>query len=187
MSMLNFKKYNYFTGDVNHVSNGISKISKFMELEGHSFLLLTLSSTNTVVKSSMRTSLKHLINNQINFENIDDFKKICEDTSNFFRLNILILDFWHLRESDIEEYKKLIKSIKVDHFFIVANQYHYKSTDDSLDIELIEEYDKNSSLHNWSSELYIKDKSNNSKYSFSSLKKSHIRDIKINKLFDDSE
>lgn len=178
--MIDFKKYNYIIGDKSSVASGVHKITNFMELEGYSTLLLTPPRTSSFHKKEDSTSLKHLINNQIPFECFIDFKNICEDSSNFFRLDFLVCDFWHLNKSEIYDYKKMLEDLKVKWIFIVAKEHHYKSTDDANKIELIYEYkgfDK--------SILHIKEKINNLETTFENLKKSYIRDVKINKLLGD--
>lgn len=178
--MIDFKRYNYIVGDKSSVASGVHKIINFMELESYSTLLLTIPRTFGINKSEDTTSLKHMIGNQINFEGFYDFVKICENSSNFFRLDFLICDFWHLNKSEIYEYKKLLENLKVKWIFIVAKEHHYKSTDDVTEIELIYEYkgfDK--------SILHIKERVTNMETTFENLKKSYIREVKINKLLGD--
>jgi hypothetical protein len=175
--MIDFKKYNYINGDKSSVASGVHKIVNFMELEGYSTLLLTTPRTNGLDKKIDNTSLKHLISNQISFECFEEFESICQESSNFFRLDILVCDFWHLDNSEIYRYKKLLSELKVKWIFIVAKEHHYKSTDDVTDIELVYEYkgfDK--------STLHIKERISNLESTFDNLKKSYIRDVKINKL-----
>jgi hypothetical protein len=176
--MIDFKKYNYFRGDKSSVASGVHKICNFMELEGVSTLLLTLPRANGLDKKIDSTSLKHMISNQINFETLEEFKEICSNTSNFFRLNILICDFWHLNIDEIYEYKKVIKDLKIDCVFIIAKEHHYKSSEDVTDIELIYEYKGFSE-----STLHIKEKLSGLETTFSNLKKSYIRDLKLKELF----
>ena len=178
--MIDFKKYNYIIGDKSSVASGVHKITNFMELEGYSTLLLTPPRTYSFNKKEDSTSLKHLITNQISFECFIDFKNICENSSNFFRLDFLVCDFWHLNKSEIYDYKKLLDDLKIKWIFIVAKEHHYKTTDDVNEIELVYEYkgfDK--------SILYIKERVNNLETTFENLKKSYIRDVKINKLLGD--
>lgn len=178
--MIDFKKYNYFTGDKNCVANGVHKICNFMELEGYSTLLLTTPRTSDYNKKEDNNSLKHLIPNQKNFVSFKDFKDLCEDNSIFFRLDILVCDFWHLNSNEITDYKKMIKDLKVKWIFIVAKEHHYKSNDDANDIRLTYEYkgfDK--------SILHIKEIRSNTSATFEDLKKSYIRDVKISKLLGD--
>ena len=178
--MIDFKKYNYIIGDKSSVASGVHKITNFMELEGYSTLLLTPPRTHSFNKKEDSTSLKHLITNQISFECFIDFKNICENSSNFFRLDFLVCDFWHLNKSEIYDYKNLLEDLKVKWIFIVAKEHHYKSNDDVNEIELIYEYkgfDK--------SILHIKERINNLETTFENLKKSYIRDVKINKLLGD--
>jgi hypothetical protein len=175
--MIDFKKYNYISGDKSSVSSGVHKIVNFMELEGYSTLLLSIPRVNGLSKKDDSTSLKHLISNQINFESYEEYESILSDTSNFFRLDILICDFWHLTESEIYRYKSILNTLKVKWIFIVAKEHHYKSSDDATDIELIYEYkgfDK--------STLHIKERVTNLETTFENLKKSYIREVKINKL-----
>ena len=178
--MIDFKKYNYIVGDKSSVSSGVHKITNFMELEGYSTLLLTPPRTSSIYKKEDSTSLKHLITNQIPFDCFIDFKNICEDSSNFFRLDFLVCDFWHLDKDEIYEYKKILEGLKIKWIFIVAKEHHYKSSDDVNEIELVYEYkgfDK--------STLHIKERVNNLQSTFEGLKKSYIRDKKIDKLLGD--
>ena len=61
--MINLKRCNYFTGDINQVSNAVSKIVKFLEVDGINPILFTppspMSGNNSV------TGLIHQLNPKI--------------------------------------------------------------------------------------------------------------------------
>jgi hypothetical protein len=76
-----------------------------------------------------------------------------------------------------QPYLKEIENLS-QNFIIVAKEFHYKSTDDVNDFLLQIEY---KDLHK--SENWITDRINNSTTTLDSLKKTYIRDKKIQNLF----
>jgi hypothetical protein len=63
-------------------------------------------------------------------------------------------------------------------FIIVAKEFHYKTTDDVNDFHIRSEYKEQ-----YKTDIWVTDKINNTTATVDSLKKSYIRDKKIEHLF----
>lgn len=179
--MIEIKKCNYFTGD-NSVAGGVKDIVNFLELAGRNYLLLTPPRNNDIdTGSSSMNTIKYYLDNQFHFNNFDEFVNVIEDKGNLFRIDLLILDFWHLSPKQISVWKKEVDRLELDHF-IIAKEYHYKSTDDVTDYHLRREYKtvgKN--------ELFITDNINKWTATLESLIKSYRRDKKIDDIFGEDD
>lgn len=174
--MIEIKKCNYFTGD-NSVAGGIKDIVNFLELAGRNYLLLTPPRNNDIDKSQQTNTIKYYLDNQFNFNSFEEFVNILENPGNLFRIDLLILDFWHLSSNQITVWKKEIDKLGLDHI-IIAKEYHYKSTDDVTDYHLRREYKtigKN--------ELFVTDNIHKWTATLESLIKSYRRDKKIDDIF----
>ncbi len=179
--MIEIKRCNYFTGDAHCLSSGMKDIISFLELTGINYLLLTPPRNNTSDKTIQSSTIKYYLDNQLNFDNFEEFSDIINNKSNLFRVNLIIFDFWHLSSPSISAWKKEIDKLDID-YFIIAKEYHYKSTDNVTDYHLHSEYknmDKN--------ELFITDNINKWTATLNSLVKSYRRDKKINDIFGDEE
>jgi hypothetical protein len=170
--MLPLKKCNFITGNNKSVAYGLHRILKFLELEGRNIILLTPK------EKSNRSSLHYFWENKKEYETIDDLRLILEDKSVLFRIDLIVLDAWHLRKLE-REFQDLVKASEID-TLIIARNYHYTSSEDVCDYHL----DYQSTLHSNNEVFIIEDKVNGWKSDVDSLQKSYIRDIKINKLFD---
>ncbi len=169
--MIPLKKCNYITGDINSVSHAVTRIISFLDDDGRNSLLFCKPRSS----NSTNTSLKYFIDNKFEFNNYEDFKNIIGTDGNLFRVDLLIFDFWHLNLSSIIEYKILIDKLNID-YIIVAKEYHYKSSDDVTD------YHVKSEIKDIKSEYWITDKISGWTSELDSLKKSYIRDKKINQV-----
>ena len=179
--MINLKRCNYFTGDINQVSNAVSKIVKFLEVDGVNSILFTppspMSSNNSV------TGLINQLNPKIIWYDFEDFKSKIEDTSNLFRVNLIILDFWTINRSLITKYKEVIDKLGID-YIIVAKEYTYKDSDDVSDFHVKTEYKEFvNSLLGHKSEIWITNKIDGWSASLESLKTGYIRDKRIDDIF----
>jgi hypothetical protein len=179
--MIEIKRCNYFTGDVTDVASGVCQIVKFLEVDGRNYLLITPPRSNTQSKQRQSTNLKYSLSNQFTYENFDDFCKVLNNKSNLFRVNLLVFDFWHLSHQMVNNYKKEIDKLNLDHI-IVTKEYYYKTSDDVNDFQIRTEY---KDLHK--SDTWITDNINKSTVTLDSLKTSYIRDKKIDNLFNDEE
>ena len=175
--MIQLKRCNYITGDVNDLGFVVSDIVRFLETDGKTPLLITPPRTSTEDKKGISTSIKYFFDNQFTFDNLEQFKIILEDKSNLFRVDLLIFDFYHLKSSIIYEYKKIIDKLNIDHI-IIAKEYHYKTSDDINDFHVRKEY---KDLHK--SEVHITDNINKWTSTLKSMSVSYIRDKKIDNLF----
>lgn len=175
--MIEIKRCNYFTGDMTHVASGVYEIVKFLEVDGRNYLLITPPRANTQSKQSQSTGLKYSLSNQFTYENFEDFCEILNNKSNLFRVDLLVFDFWHLSHQHVNNYKKEIDKLNLDHI-IVTKEYYYKTSDDVNDFQIRTEYKDHHKSDTW-----ITDNINKSTTTLDSLKTSYIRDKKIEHLF----
>lgn len=180
--MILINKCNYITGDVSDIGSGVSQIVKFLELAGRNYLLLS----NGKPKNSSKTTLYSYLENQYIFNSQEEFSEILYDKSKLFRVDLLVIDFWNLSRTQINDYKKEIDKTNLDHI-IVAKEYHYKSTDDVSDYHLRREFKSDLSNSRYKTQFVITDNINKWSSDLDILTKSYIRDKKINDLFGDNE
>lgn len=180
--MIDLKRCNYFTGDLSEVGYAISDIVKILELEDRNCLLITKPKPVDSSTKNEITSLIHHINPQYIFKNLDDFIKLIEDKSNFFRIDLIIFDFWSINKALIPKYKELIDKLDID-YIIVAKEYTYKTSDDVTDYHISAESDYNSSRYK--NERIIKDHINGWSATIDSLKEAYIRDKKLDDILGD--
>lgn len=176
--MVDLKKYNFFTGDKSALASGVSDIVKFLDLAGYNYILFTPPRPSFSDKIH-DLCLYHHLDNKIEFNNIDDFKDKILDKSNLFRVDLIVFDFWSKRKMDWSNYIKEIGDLKYK-FIIVAKEFHYKTGDDVNDFHIRTEYKEK-----FKTDIWLTDKINNTTATIDSLKKSYIRDKKIEHLFGD--
>lgn len=176
--MIRLKRQNYFTGDMSVVSNAVSSIVNFLEVDGINPLLFTPPKP-IGKKGPGITNLIYTINPQIICDGYDDFKCKIEDRSNLFRANLLVFDFWGLNRSMISKYQKLIHKQDID-YIIVAREYIYKSTDDVADFHVRSEYRGHAEFGVW-----VTNKIDGWSAELESLKTGYIRNRKIDDIFND--
>jgi len=175
--MIQLKRCNYITGESNDLGFVVSDIIKFLENDGRTPLLFCPDDLSV---GNYGTSIKHFLNNQFVFKNIEHFKKIISNKSNLFRVDLLVFDFYHLKPWFLSDYKKIIDELDIDHI-IIAKEYHYKTTDDVNDFHVRKEY---KDLHK--NETHITDNINKWSSTLKSLSISYIRDKKIDNIFGDN-
>jgi hypothetical protein len=171
--MIQLKKCNYFTGESFDVSNVITSIVNFLEIDGTNSLLFTPP------KSKNTTGLIYNLNPQIIWNSYDDFKEKIEDKSNLFRINLLIFDFWSLNRALIPKYKQIIDKLDIN-YIITAKEYTYKNSDDITDFHIKKE--SNTSSLSYKQEIFITNKIDGWTATLDSLKTGYIRDKKINNI-----
>jgi len=184
--MIIIKRCNYITGDISDIGSGVSQIVKFLELSGRNYLLISNGKPKTSIKT---TSLYTYLHNQYTYNDITEFKDILNDSSNLFRVDLLVFDFWNLSRTSILEYKREIDNLQID-YIIVAKEYHYKSTDDVTDYHIRRELKSdwiNSSPTDFKSEIIVTDNINKWSSNLYDLIKSYIRDKKIDNLFGNND
>lgn len=164
--MLELRKWNYFTGEVGDVSRGVSQIVKFLDLSGYNYLLLTGD-------KSKNTCLYHFLDNKIVYDDVSGFSEIINNKSNLFRINLLVIDLWSIHKSTQYKYFDILKKIDLP-IIITSEEYTYVDSDDVNDFQIRKEY-----KGMFKSEIWITDKINNTTATIESLKKSYIRDKKI--------
>lgn len=174
--MVDLKKYNYFTGDVSEVGSGVSQIVNFFDLAGRNYILFTPYRPSSSSKYH-DLCLYHYLNNKIEFGNFDDFSEKINDKSNLFRVDLLVFDFWSITKNNMWKYISEIDKIGLDSI-IVAKEFHYKTGDDVNDFHIRKEYKDFHKVDTW-----ITDKIKNQTATIDSLKKSYIRDKKLEYLF----
>ena len=176
MYMVDLKKYNYFTGDKSSLAYGVSDVVKFLDLAGYNYVLFTPPKPTGSSKLH-DICLYHHLDNKIEFDNIGDFIEKITNKSNLFRVDLIVFDFWSLKKMNWNPYLKEIDNL-AQKFIIVAKEFQYKTTDDVNDFFIRTEYKE---LHK--SDTWLTDRINNTTATISSLKKSYIRDKKIEHLF----
>ena len=176
--MVDLKKYNYFTGDKSSVASGVTDIVNFLDLAGYNYILFT-PPRPTGSSKVHDICLYHYLDNKIEFNNIDDFKEKILNKSNLFRVDLIVFDFWSIKKMNWSTYLKEIENL-TQKFIIIAKEFQYKTTDDVNDFLIQTEYKEL-----YKSETWLTDKINNTSATIDSLKKSYIRDKKIEHLFGD--
>lgn len=123
--MIDLKRCNYITGQSNVVSFGISKIIDFFENSGKTPLFL--SKKESQFSSLIQTS-------KIEFSNIKNFEKIVSDRSNLFRVDLIVVDLWFLKNvSQVLTYKSILDKLKID-YVILTTKYHYIEGDENVSV-----------------------------------------------------
>lgn len=174
--MIELKKYNYFTGDKSSLAYGVSDIVKFLDLAGHNYVLFT-PPRPTGSSKVYDLCLYHHLDNKIEFENIDDFRKKVSNKSNLFRVDMIVFDFWSIKKLNCSEYIKEIRNL-TQNLIIVTKEFDYKTGDDVNDFNIRTEYKDLYKSENW-----LTDKINKTTATLESLKMSYIRDKKLEYLF----
>lgn len=181
--MIDIKRCNFISGNILSISLGVKQIASFFDLAGKTTLSLIYD--NEIIDSQYYKPPLYSLDNKKTFKNFDEFKSIIENKSNLFRVDLLFIDLWNLKEKEFYEYKVEIDKLKID-YFIISNKYYYKSSDDVNDYH-IDIHTKTSSNDpsEWKSKVIITDKINNWKADLDDLIKSYIRNEKLDNLFGD--
>ena len=125
--MISLKKCNYFTGSTSHVANAVSKIVKFLELDGYNHLLITPPKSSSSKESN--SGIFRDLPGYLEFRSYDDFEKLISDRSNLFRINLIIFDFWYFSIAEISSivaspFRILISLITVEYFHVYDMAKH---------------------------------------------------------------
>ena len=183
---MTLRKCNFFTGTPNNVSNVVSKIVKFLELDGYNHLLIT--PPNSTGKKDTNTGISRNLPGYLEFKTFDDLEKLISDSSNLFRINLLIFDFWYYSKEEIRRFRYLIDKLDIK-YIILAKEFEYKESEDISDYHVEVKYSDftNTSIliGEFKSDIFLTDKKNGWKSTLDALKTSYIRDKKIDSLFDD--
>lgn len=180
--MVNLKRRNYFTGELPDVGYAIKHIVDFLENDGRNSLLITPpKSTTSEKKQKSNTTLKYLLNNQFTFENLEEFTEILENSSNLFRVDLLIFDFTHLQKWEITDYKEVIDKLDID-YIIAALEYHYILDENTNDFHIRREYKDLKK-----SDLFVTDNINKWTTNINELEISYKRDLKIKNIFGENQ
>lgn len=175
--MIDLKKYNYITGQTIDVTFGISKIVDFFENSGKTPLFL----------HSKVSNFYHLIHtSSIEFENLSEFEKILKNRTNLFRVDLLVVDLWMVKDiGQVIAYKRELDKINID-CVILTNKYHYIKGDRNVNIYKIET--EFAEKNNWKSDTkyLINDLIENVKITMDDLILSFKRNKKIDDIIDDN-
>lgn len=179
--MIDLKKCNYITADNSStVSSGFYRIIRFLELMGKNPLLLSSPLRDSVVKPIIRYVVNDI--NIYEFKNLYELEEVLSDRDKLFRVDLLVIDLWGFSLGDIIEYKMCLDEYELD-YMIISDKYHYIMEDDDTFIykvtrETKDRYDYTYSvtevIGGWTSTI-------------DDLKKSYIRDRKIDDIFGDSD
>lgn len=178
--MIDLKKYNFFTGEVNAVARGVSDMVKFFDLAGKNYILLTPEKPKSSGKM-YDLCLYHHLENKLEFNTFDNFVEQISNKSNLFRIDLLVFDFWSIQKNNLWKFISEIENINIPSI-IVSKEYSYKSTDDVNDFLIRQEYKDLTK-----SDIWLNDKITNSSATIDSLKTSYIRDKKLENLFGDNQ
>lgn len=184
--MITLRKCNFFTGTANNVSNAVSKIVKFLELDGYNHLLIT--PPNSSGSKDTNTGINRSLPGYLEFKSFDDLEELISDKGNLFRINLLIFDFWYSSKEEIRRYRYLIDKLNIK-YIILAKEFEYKESEDVSDYHVEVKYSDFSSTSvlsgSFKSDIFLSDEKNGWKSTLDALKTSYIRDKKIDSLFDD--
>lgn len=130
--MIEIKRCNYITGtDVTSVSFGLTKIVDFLDTAGRNPIFISKPDNKTSLKSLIRSS-------KLEFNNRYEFEELISNKSNLFRVDLIIVDLWHLNTvSSVMDYKVMLDKLNID-YIIVSNKYHYKVDDENTRIYQID-------------------------------------------------
>ena len=137
--MIKLSKVNYFTGEANSVAGAVSKIVQFLELEGTNPIFFTPEQAS-ISKKAASIGKSCMIVPRVEFKGIIDFEEKIGDAGLMFRASLIVLDFWHLDRSRIEEYKKIAASTGLD-CVIMAREYIYNEGEDVADFHIVVKYE----------------------------------------------
>jgi hypothetical protein len=175
--MITLKKYNYFTGTPNDVSNSVSKITKFLELDGWNSILFCRENSN----------IKHQMPNNFIFKNLEHFRELVSEPGNLFRCNLIVLDLWGFNLIEIDKFKCICDDLNIK-LIILAKEFNYKTSDDVSDYHVITKYNHGAQISlPIKSETIITERISNWTSTLDDLNKSYIRDKKIDILFEDDD
>lgn len=186
--MIRLSKVNYFTGEASSVASAVSKIVQFLEIEGTNPIFFT-PEQSSISKKAQSIGKSCMIVPRIEFKGIMDFEEKIADRGLMFRASLIVLDFWHLDRSKIEEYKKIVAATGLD-CVIMAKEYIYKEGEDAADFHIVVKYEdrpSGSSLIGFKSRTTIHNKIDGWKSTLDDLKKSYIRDKKIDGILGDED
>jgi len=179
--MIELKKCNYITGtDVHAVSFGLSRIIDFFETMGRNPILITQPRNISDNKTTASYILKI---NQFNFKNFQDFLSIFDDSSNLFRVDLIIIDLWKFSLPEILQYKKILDGINID-YIIISDKYHYIEGDKQT---MIYKIDRGEYKAKHEYDFIVTEVIGNWKSTINDLVKSYRRDKKIDDLFGKSD
>ncbi len=179
--MIEIKRCNYITGDASSVSFGLSKIIDFLETAGRTPIFLH----KPIGYSSKPNSfdLKGFIHtSKLEFNNRYEFEELISNKSNLFRVDLIIVDLWHLNQvSSVIEYKQMLDKVGID-YMIVSSKYHYKD-DDNICIYKIEKESLDSNNFMSGYKYWITEKVGGWSSTMDDLIISYKRDKKIDDIF----
>jgi len=175
--MITLKKYNYFTGTPGDVSNSVSKIVRFLEIDGF----------NPILFCRNTSTIKHQMPNNFEFKNLEHFRELVSDPGNLFRCNLIVLDLWGFNLIEIDKFKSICDDLNIK-LIILAKEFNYKTSDDVSDYHVITKYNHGTQISlPIKSETTITERISNWTSTLDDLKKSYIRDKKIDILFEDDD
>lgn len=184
--MIRLNKTNYFTGDASSVASAVNDIVRFLEMDGYNPIFFTPDSKR-LSKSAQTIGKSCMIVPRVEWTDIEDFAAKMADKGLMFRTSLMVLDFWHLGRVKIEEYKKHLASIDFD-VIIMAKEYIYSAGEDVGDFHVMVRYEEGgSSLLGFKSQTTIHNKIDGWKSTLSELKKSYIRDRRLDGLLGDDD
>jgi hypothetical protein len=174
-----FRKYNYFTSKYASGQFGcLRNILNFMDDDGYNFFLLLN------VKDYYRSPFNGFDYYKVEFNGIKDLRYILEDKSNFFRVDIIVLDLMEMELGEILNHKRELETIGGDYkFFIMCGDIDKMNIDGETKV-----FDIKTSLVGDYTKLQIKtayeitDVGSGSKFTLYNMFESYKRKLKIDKI-----
>jgi hypothetical protein len=120
---------------------------------------------------------------KIEFESFSDFKKIISENSNFFRIDLIIINLWKFNLNSVSVYKEILDEMGID-YIIICSSCYYKETDDINLFDITKENTGIKNIKNLRYNYIITEKQNGCSYSIDDLYKLHIRNKKIDDIID---
>ncbi len=172
--MIDLKRCNYITGDSSSVSFGLSRIIDFIDTSGRTPIFLGKPNSN----------IKHFMSvSKFEFNNRYEFEDLLNDRGTLFRVDLIIVDLWHLNQvSSVMEYKSYLDKTGID-YIIVTNRYHYKESDDIYVYKIEKETVDTTNNYISTSKYWITELIGGWKSTIDDLILSYRRDKKIDDIF----
>lgn len=184
--MISLSQTNYFTGEVGSVSAAVSRIVRFLEIEGINPIFLT-PAVSQLASNAKTIGKSCAIVPRVEFAGIADFDHKLADRGLMFRCNLIVADLWHLDRTGVGNYRKMLAETGIKHI-IMAREYRYSESEDVSDFHIVVKYESlgagqgispGSMQLGFKSETTITEKRHNWKSTLEELKKSYIRDRRI--------
>jgi hypothetical protein len=169
------KRCNYLISKYNNSAIfAIAELIELWDLLGKNIKYLYPVETNNI----------GLINcSKMQFESFSDFNKILSKNSNFFRIDLIVIDLWKFNLNSVSVYKEVLEEMNID-YVIICSSCYYKETDDINLFDITKEKTGVPNIKSLKYNYIITEKQNGASYSIDDLYRLHIRNKKIDDIID---